>query len=192
MSNSVVRTITSQSTKSAALAQVQALLAGTNKTFPNATLTFGNASVQATSIVQDLQSLEQAMLAVNAAQSNARDAMSALRALEASVGPLLRAYKRYLLATYGTSAQQLAVFGLQPTKARTPASTDTRATATAKARATRAARGTKGKKQKLAIKGDVTGVVVTPITTSPEPKPAPSTSPSASPAARALASAAER
>jgi hypothetical protein len=192
MSNSVVRTITSQSTKSAALAQVQALLAGTNKTFPNATLTFGNASVQATSIVQDLQSLEQAMLAVNAAQSNARDAMSALRALEASVGPLLRAYKRYLLATYGTSAQQLAVFGLQPTKARTPASTETRATATAKARATRAARGTKGKKQKLAIKGDVTGVVVTPITTSPETKPAPSTSPSASPAALALASAAER
>jgi hypothetical protein len=192
MSNSIVRNITSQSTKSAALAQVQALIAGTNKTFPNATLTFGNATVQASSLVQDLQNLEQAMLALTAAQSNARDAVSALRTLEASVGPLFRAYKRFLLATYGTSAQQLAAFGLQPPKARTPISTETRATATAKARATRAARGTKGKKQKLAIKGDVTGVVVTPITNPPEPKPAPSPSPSASPAAHAPAPAAER
>ncbi|HSY23512.1 MAG TPA: hypothetical protein VK841_15405 [Polyangiaceae bacterium] len=192
MSNSIVRNITSQSTKSAALAQVQALIAGTNKTFPNAALTFGNATVQASSIVQDLQNLEQAMLALTAAQSNARDAVSALRTLEVSVGPLVRAYKRFLLATYGTSAQQLAVFGLQPPKARTPISTGTRATATAKARATRAARGTKGKKQKLAIKGDVTGVVVTPITNPPEPKPEPSPSPSASPAAHAPAPAAER
>lgn len=174
MPRSPIRNITSQPTKSAALAQVQALIAGTTKTFPNATLTFGNASVQSSSIIQDLQNLEKAMLALNAAESNAKDAMSALRTLEASVGPLLRAYKRFLLATYGTATQQLAEFGLQPPKARTPISTETRATATAKARATRAARGTKGKKQKAAIKGDVAGVVVTPITVSPEPKPAPS------------------
>jgi hypothetical protein len=51
--------------------------------------------------------------------------------------------------------------------------TEKRATATAKARATRLARGTKGKKQKLAIRGDVTGVTVTPIVASPSPAPTP-------------------
>jgi hypothetical protein len=166
MSSSVSSNATTKSTKAAALAQVQALIAGTTKVFPNATLTFGNASVSSASILQDLQNLEKAMLAVNTAQSNARDAMSALRAQAASVGPLLRAYKRYLLATYGTATQQLAEFGLQPTKARTPSSTETRAAATAKLRATRAARGTKGKKQKAAIKG---AAPVTAPATPPSP-----------------------
>ena len=184
MPSSPIRNITSQPTKSAALTQVQALIAGTTKRFPNVALMFGNATVQSSSIIQDLQNLEKAMLALNAAESNARDAMSALRALEASVGPQLRAYKRFLLATFGTATQQLAEFGLQPPKARTPISTESRATATAKARATRAARGTKGKKQKAAIKGDVTGVVVTPITVSPDPKPAPSPVQPPAPAAR--------
>jgi hypothetical protein len=47
-------------------------------------------------------------------------------------------------------------------------------------RATRKARGTASKKQKLAIKGDVTGVVVTPVT-APTAPPA-GTGPVAAPA----------
>jgi hypothetical protein len=42
----------------------------------------------------------------------------------------------------------------------------------AKAEATRAKRGTTSKKAKLAIKGDVTGVVVTPVTRSMTAAPA--------------------
>ena len=52
----------------------------------------------------------------------------------------------------------------------------TRAVATAKLRATRTARGTTSKKKKLAVKGDVTGVNITPITH------AAASSPSAAPA----------
>ena len=44
-------------------------------------------------------------------------------------------------------------------------------------RATRLARGTTSKKQKLAVKGDVTGVIVTPVTHA-----GPSPSPTAAPA----------
>jgi hypothetical protein len=176
MSGSIARGITSQPTKAEALAQVQALIVGTTKYYPSGSLTFGNAVHSTASLVQSFQSLEQAMNVLNTAQSAARDAASALRALDASVGPLLRDYKRFLLATYGTATQQLADFGLQPTKARTPLSTEKRATATAKARATRVARGTKGKKQKLAITGNVTGVTVTPIVASPS-QPAPVTAP---------------
>ena len=178
MAGSIARSIISQPTKAASLTQVQALIAGTTKVYPSGSLTFGNATHPVVSLIQALQSLEQAMIALNTAQSASKDAASALRSLEVSVGPLLRDYKRFLLATFGMSAQQLAEFGLQPPKARTPLSTDKRAAATAKARATRTARGTKGKKQKLAIKGDVTGVTVTPIVVSPVP-PAPATVPPA-------------
>jgi hypothetical protein len=50
----------------------------------------------------------------------------------------------------------------------------------AKAAATREARGTTSKKQKLAVKGNVTGVTVTPVT-APSAAPSPSAQP-ASPA----------
>ncbi len=95
-----------------------------------------------------------------------------------------RAYTSFLRATFTTATAQLGDFGLQAPKARQPLPTEKRAAATAKLRATRAARGTTSKKQKLAIKGDVTGVTVTPITT-----PAPS-SPPVTPAGPAPAAAA--
>src|SRR5580692_6767066 len=124
MSGAVASSITSQATKAASLTQVQALIAGTMKYYPSGSLTFGNAVHSTASLLQSLQSLEQAMAALNTAQSAARDAASAIRALDASVGPLVRDYKRFLLAAYGASAQQLADFGLQPPKARTPLSTE--------------------------------------------------------------------
>jgi hypothetical protein len=63
---------------------------------------------------------------------------------------------------------------LQAPWAHQPLPTDKRVAATAKLRATRTARGTTSKKQKLAIKGDVTGVIVTPIT-APAPASPPAT-----------------
>jgi hypothetical protein len=93
------------------------------------------------------------------------------------VGPVIRDYKRYLLASFGTAPQTLADFGMQPPKARKPLTSDQRAAAKAKVTATRAARGTTSKKQKLAIKGDVKSVNITPV------KVAPVTPPTAAPAA---------
>ena len=78
--------------------------------------------------------------------------------------PLIREYTSFLRATFSSATAQLGDFGLQAPKVRQPLSTEKRAAATAKARATRAARGTTSKKQKLAVKGDVTGVIVTPVT----------------------------
>jgi hypothetical protein len=76
----------------------------------------------------------------------------------------------------------LADFGLVGRK---PAviSPETRVAAAQKAKATRAARHTMGPKQKAAIKGDVTGVSVTPITAPAAPTVAPA--PSATPASPA-------
>jgi hypothetical protein len=189
----VMSIITSSPNKATALARVQALMAGTEKHFPNGSFTLGNTTYTTASLVQALKSLEDALAAVDAAQSGARDAVSALRATEATLAPLLRDYRSFLRATFSTAASQLADFGLPPIKARKPLSSEERATATAKMRATRVARGTRSKKQKLAVKGNVTGVVVTPVTntgpssptaTPAEPAPA---APAAGPASGATA-----
>jgi hypothetical protein len=57
---------------------------------------------------------------------------------------------------------------------RTPLTVEAKAAAAAKRASTRAARHTLGTKQKKAIKGDVTGVLVTPITASSSSVAAPS------------------
>jgi hypothetical protein len=160
----VMSTIGTKPNKATALAQVQALVAGTLKHFPSGSFTLGNTAYTTATLVQALQSLEQALTTVTAAQASAKDAVAALRGVETSVGPLLRDYKRFVLATFSTATTQLADFGLQAPKATKPLPSEKRVAATAKLRATRAARGTTSKKQKLAIKGDVTGVVVTPVT----------------------------
>ena len=177
------------SNKAAALAQVQALVAGTLKHFPNGTFTLGNTTYTTATLVEALKNLEQVLVALNAAQANAKDAVTALRNNETTSAPLVRAYKRFVYAAFSTATQQLADFGLQAPKARQPLTSDQRAAATAKLRATRKARGTTSKKQKLAIKGDVTGVIVTPVTApkaptpvSPQPAPTPTPAPAPAPA----------
>lgn len=143
---------TTAKTKAAALALVQGLVAGTEKHFPKGSLTFGNQSVTVASLVGQLQSLIDAMQARDAAQQGAKDAMSALRTSESNVGPVLRAYVKFLRATYGNASTVLADFGLQPEKARTPLTSTQQAAKTAKLQATRKLRGTLGPKQKAAIK----------------------------------------
>ncbi len=71
----------------------------------------------------------------------------------------------------GKGAAGLAAFGFNPAKSgkRTVSS---KATAIAKNAATRQARHTMGSAQKLAIKGDVVGITVTPLIAAP-PAPAP-------------------
>jgi hypothetical protein len=155
---------TSTKTKAAALAHVQALIAGTNKHFPNVSFTIGSTVYTSASLVQVLQDLANAMTARNAAEAGAKDALSAEQAAQTRVGPIILAYKRLVLAAFANATQTLADFGLAPPKVPAPLSTEQLAARAAKAKATRVARGTTSKKQKLAVKGRVTGVTVTPIT----------------------------
>ena len=167
-------TTTSAKNKAIALTHVQALIAGTQKHFPNWQFTLGNTAYTTATLVQALHSLADAITAVNAAHASVKDGLAALRATDTKVVPLIRANTSFLRATFSTATAQLGDFGLQAPKAHQPLPTAKRAAATAKLRATRAARGTTSKKQKLAIKGDVTGVTVTPVTT-PAPASPPAT-----------------
>jgi hypothetical protein len=149
-------TTTSKQSNTATLAHVQALIAGTQKHFPSGQFTLGNTAYTTASLVQTLQSLADALTALEAAHASVKDGVAALRTTETKVGPVIRAYTSFLRATFSTATASLGDFGLQPPKARQPLPTEKRVTATAKAKATRIARGTTSKKQKLAVKGDVT------------------------------------
>ena len=142
-------------TKADALALVQALVAGTKKHFPTGSLTFGNTTTTSAALITLLQSLIDAMQALEVAQKGASDAMAARRKVQGDVGPVIRAYTKFLRATFGTSAQQLADFGLVPEKARRPLTSEEQATKAEKSRGTRKLRGTKGPRQKAGLKASV-------------------------------------
>src|SRR5580692_1232167 len=165
-------------TKAAALALLQALIAGTQKHFPSGTFTLGNTTYTTASLTQLFQSLITAMAAQTVAQSNAKDAVAATHGLQAQVDPVILIYTRFLQATFASATQTLTEFGLAPRKVPAPRTAEQKAAAAAKAKATREARGTTGKKAKLAVKGNVTGITVTPITV--QPAPAPSAQPASS------------
>jgi hypothetical protein len=159
----VMSSITSVTSKAIALARVQALIVGTHKHFPNGQFLLGNTSYTTASLVQTLESLADALTALNDAHAKVKDGVAALRTTDAKVSPVIRSYTSFIRAAF-IDAAQLDDFGIKAHKARRPLDTDKRAVAKAKLKATRTARGTKSKKQRLAVKGDVTGVVLTPVT----------------------------
>lgn len=157
-------------TKARALAQMQALIDGLQKHYPNETFTFGNATYTTQELVTLFQRLIDSIRAVNDAQASTRDLVQAMRGMEAQVDPVFMGLKRNLQNRYGTAAQMLAEFGLVPVKAPAPRTAEQNVAAKAKAAATREARGTASKKRKAAIKGNVTGITVTPVTVTTEEK----------------------
>ncbi len=150
-------------TTAAALAQVQALMAGMQKHFPSGTFTLEGASYTTVTLLQTLASLADALSGVMAAHAGLKAALLTLAKVAATIGPVEKACRGFVLAAYGSSPQQLADFGVQPRKQPAPRTSAQNAAAAAKARATRIARGTKSRKQRLAVKGEVTGVEITPV-----------------------------
>ncbi len=148
------------------MARVQAIIAGTLKHFPNGQFTLGNVAYTTATLVPALQSLVDALTAVNTAHASLKDAIAALKGTSTKIMPLVQAYRRYVLAAFSNATQELADFGMTPPKAHAPRTSAQKAAAAAKLRATREARGTTSKKQKLTVHGDVTGVTITPITSS--------------------------
>ena len=97
----------------------------------------------------------------------ARAALQGRIAVETAQAIVMNAFISALVkivrGMFGNQPDVLADFGLQPTKAPTPLTVEQKAMAAAKRVATRTARGTKGSRKKLSIKGNVTGVTVTPV-----------------------------
>ena len=129
-------------------------------------LTVGGESFTPAEVEARLLALATLRSDANAAKTAWETKLSDERAKGPALQQLLTAVVSFVRGTYGNSPQTLADFGLAPRKAPKPLTAEQLAAAAMKARATREARGTKGKKARLAIKGNVTGVIVTPVTTS--------------------------
>ena len=95
-----------------------------------------------------------------------RSDVQAERAMELMVAPVRAGLKSILQGKFGKSGTQLLKFGITPLKAPVK-TTAVKTAAVAKSKATREARGTKGSVQKKEIVGNVTGVVITPMTAGP-------------------------
>ena len=81
------------------------------------------------------------------------DDVASERELEATVAPVRKAFRAFLVSRYGAMSKKLAEFGVTPpTKRRKPAS-KTLAEAAEKSGATRVARGTMGKRARLKVTG---------------------------------------
>jgi hypothetical protein len=162
-------------------ALAEKLAEGTQKHFATVgQLIIGGDTYTPAQVEAELQGFAKLRAAVDTAQA----AVKAALADETSQGPAMRAFYvafiAYVRAAFGNSPDVLTDFGLEPKKARKPLTAAEQAAAAAKRKSTREARGTKGKRQKSTIHGDVTGVVVTPVTTTPAPAPAAPTASNAS------------
>jgi hypothetical protein len=78
-------------------------------------------------------------------------------------GATLKLVRDQVRLMYKDNHTGLGDFGVKPYRDRAPLTNDVLLVRAEKAKATRVKRGTKGKRQKAAIRGDVTGVVIEPI-----------------------------
>ena len=141
------------------------LITGASKHFASGPpVAFASDSFTPAQITSQLQSI----IALRADVEAAKNALKAKLATEAANMPALRDFLYALVAfvkvTYSKSPDVLADFGLTPKKVATPLTVEQKAAAAAKRKATREARHTLGTRQRKAVKGAVTGVVVTPVT----------------------------
>ena len=116
-------------------------------------------------VVAELQKYVTAAQATKSSNQAWRNDVQVERQVALEVAPVRAAVHSVLQGRYGKGSTQLLAYGFSPQKVaeRTAAS---KAGAAVKTKATRTARGTKGSKQKLEITGGVTGVIITPVTSS--------------------------
>jgi hypothetical protein len=157
-------------TKGQQVAQATQFVAGIGKHFAGAApLTFASAA----HTPQQLLTAFEAFIGLRAAVEAARCALKARLVSEGAQAPailvLMDGFEAFVRLTFSEQPEILGDFGLAPRKARKPLTAEQQAAAAAKRLATRKARGTLGPVQKKQVKGNVVGVVVTPVTAVIEP-----------------------
>ena len=154
------------------------LIAGTAKRLAKGTqVPLVGSSYTPDQITTELQSIVNLRTDVDAAKATAKAKLAAETAQMPALRTFMSAYVSFIKAAYGTSPDALADFGINP-KQRAQLTAEANVAAAAKRKATRAARHTMGSRQKLGVKGDVTGITVTPITAPQPVVAAPGTAPS--------------
>jgi hypothetical protein len=169
------------SARSQQQASVQQMISGLEKhTQDLASLTIAGTTYSTADLQTTLQARLDALTYAQSKKAEWQAAVKADYAERASTKVFQAGLRQALLVAFAGSVDNLADFGLVGRK---PANItpQQRVAAALKAKATRAARHTLGKKQKAPIKGDVTGITVTPVVAQPTPAPSPAPTPSPAP-----------
>jgi hypothetical protein len=137
-------------------------------------------------LIADLQQFVQAAENTKASYQAWRGDVQTERQVLADVTPKRAAVRTLMVSRFGQGGTKLLQLGFAPRKP-TQKTVEAKAEGVVKTEATRKARGTKGSKQKLEVTGNVSGVVLTPVTSTqtvatPAPEPTPA-APAGAPAA---------
>jgi hypothetical protein len=167
--------------KAGVVARAQALIAGANKHLSNVTqVAVEGQSLTPAQVVEKLRALVDLRTAVDAAKASTKAKLAAEQTQTPSLRTFMGAFVMHVKGAFQNSPDVLADFGVAP-KARAPLTVEAKTASVAKGASTRAARHTMGSKQRLAIKGDVTGVTVSPVEATQPAVTPPSSTPSTSP-----------
>lgn len=151
-------------TRDDVIAELQGLQAGIQKNLATFTFIVAGKTYSGNDALAFVNKALASASSVVEAHAQLKDAIDADKLFKAQNGPTLKALRDMIRLMYQDNTTTLAEFAIPPKKARVPLSNDALLARAAKARATRVKRKTLGKRQRLAIKGDVTGVEITPVT----------------------------
>lgn len=152
-------------TRDEVIAELQGLQAGIQKNLATFTFIVAGKTYSGKDALAFVNKAIASALAVVEAHTQLKDAIDADKLFRAENGATLKALRDMIRLMYQDNFTTLAEFAIPPKKPRVPLSNEALLARAAKARATRVKRKTLGKRQRLAIKGDVTGVEITPVTT---------------------------
>jgi hypothetical protein len=161
------------------------LKAGADKHFTSGSIMLVGTAFTQAEITAKLQQVVDLRAEVNMSKAQTKAKVASEESTMPALRTFMSALVSYVKGAYRGSPDTLADFGIAP-KQRTLPTIEAKAGAVAKGKATRAARHTMGPRQKQAVKGDVTGVTLTPVHAPASAVPAPGgqAGPPESPAAR--------
>ena len=143
---------------------LRALAQGLETYLPNESFFYASESHTGAEVIAEVRSLLANGTALLSARAALKDAARDFQEACVDKAPFLAARREMLQLAYSNDTGKLAEFGLAPLRHRAPPTTEEILLRNAKALSTRKERRTMGKRQRAAIKGNVTGVTITPVT----------------------------
>jgi len=151
-------------TRHVALAELRGLQRGIEKNLATFTFLVAGKSYTGAEALAFVESYIASAQAVADARGQLVDALAAEERFQSLHAGTLKALRGMIALMYADQHVLLSEFAIAPKKPRAALTNDALLLRAAKAKATRAKRRTLGKRQRAAIKGEVTGVVITPVT----------------------------
>ncbi len=146
------------------LAELRALDTGVAKNMTGRTIILASESYTTSQLRARIKVSLDAETRVQVAKGELANALRDGKRVRGREAAFLGGLRKLVQTSFSTQLGKLADFAVPPKKRQSPRTTEQRLVMSAKNQATRKERGTLSKKKKKAIRGNVTGVVITPVT----------------------------